>query len=121
MRQIFCEGNPLPAAVKVATKDVSMDVKLGGCVVIVSNRGTTVKVFSDKVRVTDPANHKPGIKSRTVREGFQFTCGVSHPKGLTERMQYTDYTGWQEWIKKLYERKDKLAELSVDKIIEQRP
>ena len=117
---VFREGDRLAGTVKVTTKDVSVDVKLGGCVVIVSNRGTTVKVFSDKVAVTDPANRKPGIKTRTVREGFQFTCGLSRPKGLTERMQYADYTGWQEWIKKLYERKDRLAELSVDKIIEQR-
>ncbi len=116
---IFSEGNRLPGAVKVVTKDMSVEVKLGGCVVSVSDRGTTVKVFSDKVELTDFARHKSGIKTRTVREGFQFICGLSHPEGVTERMKYADYTGWQGWIKQLYERKDRLVEISIDKIVEQ--
>ena len=100
-------GNKNP--LKVLTRDFQVDIEQGGCRIQVSGRGTRVKVFGERVKLTRPKRGppRPGIKDRELEEGFQiFLASRSNDAWRVTRLTYDDYDPWQVWVRKAYERKD---------------
>ena len=109
---IFCEYPIHHNALRILTKDALIQLKLGGCAVIASGKGTLIKVFTDRVQVSNLKHHRPGFESRIIEEGFRFLVSAASPRAAFRRMTYADYADWQVWIRNLYERKDdRMAEL----------
>ena len=94
--------------VVLKTRHAEIRMRLGGCAVSESRKGTLVRVFSEEADVSN----------LTVKEGFWVLVKPGGRITKPRRMQYEDYRDWQVWIHKFYERKDKLAWNSIEKIIE---
>ena len=80
-------------SLRIFLPDLVLKLSTGGLVVSASGSGTTLKVFSEFVEVE-------GI-AKPIQEGWEWT------QGRTRRMDFSDYTNWQLWVRQSYERKDK--------------
>ena len=106
LREDARDKRPLP--ITVVTPQLRVEVEQGGCAIEVSKLGTRVKVFGDRVKVSRPKHAKVRKDAREVEEGFQIFAGpAGSEKGWrVSRLMHEDYSPWQSWVKKAYERKD---------------
>ena len=94
---------------QIFTRDLSAGILLGGYSVSVSDRGTWVRVFSEHAhaRIFMKENKK-AAEFKRIPEGFKYFWGSDDEIGPLgpSRMYYSDYTEWQFWVRKCYERQD---------------
>ena len=90
---VLMEGESAADTLHIFSSGISARLLLGGLAVAASETGATFKVFSESVDLVESA--------RTLEEGWEWTAGG------TRRMEFSDYTDWQQWVRKSYERKDK--------------
>ncbi|OGW83226.1 MAG: hypothetical protein A3C47_02005 [Omnitrophica bacterium RIFCSPHIGHO2_02_FULL_51_18] len=112
---VICEADTEAApaagsgALQVSTKDLLMEIRQGGCIISVSDRGTWLKVFQEKVEAAHVLADRTKTKTWTVHEGYQLHAKSSGAHTSLKRMQYENYDAWQVWIRGWYDHKDKIA------------
>lgn len=105
------ETAPAPgeAVLQISTKDLLIEIRQGGCIVSVTEKGTWLKVFQEKAQVTHVLPDRTKTKTWTVYEGYALHAKSLQAQTSLKRMQYSDYDAWQGWIRGWYEHKDRIT------------
>ena len=103
---------------QIFTKDLIVSFLGGGSSVSVNDKGTWVRVFSEHVRANpfDNVSTSEGVL-RTVTEGFKFFMKAPPEPTVAGpmRMNFSDYSSWQFWMRQCYQRKDALSQKFLTK------
>jgi hypothetical protein len=87
------EGEFSVDSLSVFSADSTIRLSSGGLSVAASESGPVLRVFSESAHVSGEA--------KAVGEGWEWAAG------RLRRMDFEDYSGWQQWVRKSYDRKDK--------------
>ncbi len=93
---------------QVFTPDLTVSFLQGGCSIAVSEKGTLVRVFSEKVSVETLGSKNKKRAARMVLEGHQFFWNKAASLTYSSsRMVFAEYMDWKYWMLQCYAFKDK--------------
>ncbi len=94
---------------QIFTRDLVADLLGGGISVTVLEKGSLLCVYSEHAKASLFGAKREKLYSQTVSEGFKVVLEASRKPAPPTRLVFSDYSSWQFWMRKCYDRKDLLA------------
>lgn len=97
------------ALFQIFTRDLVADLLGGGLSVTVLGKGSLLCVYSESAKASLFGAKREKLYAQTVAEGFKIVMESTKKPAALSRLTFSDYSSWQFWMKKCYDRKDLLA------------
>jgi hypothetical protein len=96
---ILLEEKVDAAPLVIRAGNIRVKMTRGGCYLKFTAENIVIKALSEDLTIETP--EKEGV---VVKEGFKYF--ISDSDHRMRRMNYGDYSDWQSWLRKWYEKKD---------------
>ncbi len=119
MAEMDSPEGPLPdfKPITLVTPQATLVLRSGGFVITANEHETWIQVFADSAEISRFEGKGKTRRLSTVDEGFKMHLTADKSTDSFERLQYTDYVPWQNWSRRIYERRDDATRARMLKLI----